>query len=893
MNILILGNGGRENVLKEKLALTKNDEIFIIDNKNFDDIYNFCLHKNINLVIPSNEEYLCSGIVDFLLEKSTLSNLKVFGPYKSQAKLEGSKLYSKNIMNNLNIPTPICKSILEYPYPSSNNISCLNSLDTGKELVLKYSGLAKGKGVFLPNTHEEFIENLESVKNLGNEGILIEERLHGTEVSVIAFCNGKKAFLMPQAQDFKRKNDNNEGLNTGGMGAISPVNVLSDSEIKSIQIYLDKLVTSFNYKGVLYAGLMKTNENIYFLEFNCRFGDPEAQVLLNLLDYTFNNLKQIILDCIDGKNLNLKWKNDKSIAVVLSHQNYPISKSKELFKINYNGKLDDDIFLYKSNVKTIDNNDYSDGGRVFTIVSVANNFYNSYKKIYNNINKISYQDCFFRKDIGYNYCINEIQYNNISNLAVLASGNGTSIEKLLKDKEQYIKIIITNNRDAKIIEKAKYYNIPFMYFNLGNKESYIKLINILRLFQIKIVLLSGFLKIVPDILFKEFYTINIHPSLLPKYSNKLGDYIHNKCIENKEFTSGCTLHRVNEIVDGGEILLQKQYILKKDENEFSLKQKIQDLENDIIFDFITKINSNQNENSKIEYSININESNELINDIKKINSEIGGFCAEYIYKNIKLAASADGCGSKLDLANKYDLIDDLGIDLVAMNVNDLIAGGAKPLFFMDYIAIDKFDREKCNRLIKSINKGCKIANCKLIGGETAEMQGIYLKDKFDLAGFAIGEVLFECPKKNKINNNCFLYGLESTGVHSNGFTLIRSILEKNNYNVDLEIIKSLLTPTKIYIEIFDILNKCNEIVGISHITGGGFEDNIRRILPDNCDFKLIDWEFPEIFKWIQQKAKLSKKEMLKIFNCGYGMVLITNKKLDLPNVNFIGHIINN
>ena len=211
-----------------------------------------------------------------------------------------------------------------------------------------------------------------------------------------------------------------------------------------------------------------------------------------------------------------------------------------------------------------------------------------------------------------------------------------------------------------------------------------------------------------------------------------------------------------------------------------------------------------------------------------------------------------------------------------MNVNDLLAGGAKPLFFMDYIAIDKMSKEKCNKIIKGINKGCELSKCKLIGGETAEMKGIYLKDKLDIAGFSVGEIIYDLPKKELMNDECILYGMSSSGVHSNGYTLVRELLETSYYSMN-----EILEPTRIYIELLELYEKYpNEILGVVHITGGGYEDNIRRVLPEGVNYELDEWEFPPIFKWIQKTSGLNREEMLKIFNCGYGMVIISSA--DLP-----------
>ena len=177
----------------------------------------------------------------------------------------------------------------------------------------------------------------------------------------------------------------------------------------------------------------------------------------------------------------------------------------------------------------------------------------------------------------------------------------------------------------------------------------------------------------------------------------------------------------------------------------------------------------------------------------------------------------DGCGTKLDLALKHSMLNKIGIDLVAMNVNDLYAGGAKPLCFMDYIAIDKMDKKKCTEVIEGIREGCKIAKCELIGGETAEMQGLYLINKMDLAGFVFGEYYINYLK-NEITKNCYLYGISSSGIHSNGYTLVRELLDKGHEYPIEEVMK----PTRIYTEILDLCYKYeNNILGVAHITGGG------------------------------------------------------------------------
>ena len=876
MKILILGSGAREKILYEKLS--NHHIVHILSISSFLDIEEFCIVKKFDLVVPSTENYLCHGIVNFLSSK--FPNLMIFGPNKYQAQIEGFKHFSKILMERLNIPTPpfIYFSTLKAVYRG-------NSIYDHKIFedlpVLKYSGLAAGKGVYLPKNKEDIPKNIIELFKLGDDGILVEKRLFGKEVSILAFCNGKEATLMPQAQDYKSIYDDNIGPNTGGMGAICPANILTNDELIVVKKYMDLVVKDLNYIGILYAGLIKTIDEFFFLEFNCRFGDPEAQVILNLLD---TDLSQIMLSCIKKEDLHIKWKSQSAAVVILSHVDYPISKLKEPVEIEYISDIDSSIKIYESNIINKDGINYTTGGRVLSMVSVSDTLQKSLGTIYNNIYKITYDGVYYRRDIGCNNTLSES--NNITNIGILASGNGTCIETLLKNGEGFIKIIITNKKDAGIINKAQIHNIPFFYVsqeNLTNTKYYERIVNIFRLYDIELVILAGYMKIVPDILFDEFFTINIHPSLLPKYGNLMDLGVHQQVIDNHELFSGCTLHKVTKDIDKGMILMQKQYKLQKNETIISLKQNIQELEKKCIFEYINIYN---NLKTKIKYDVNVIEGNEFIENIKSSISGIGGFCAEYTYKGIRLAASADGCGTKLDLANEYGKLDTIGIDLVAMNVNDLIAGGANPLFFMDYIALDKMNKYKCTDIIQGMLDGCRMANCKLIGGETAEMGGTYLKNKCDLAGFAVGEIKFDLPKKHLMDENCILYGIESSGIHSNGYTLVRKILKTADYKTT-PTIEEIMRPTEIYTNVSKLWELFPEnILGISHITGGGYHDNLIRILPSELYFKLEEWEFPPIFKWLQRESKLSRDEMLNTFNCGYGMVIISNKELHLEDIDF-------
>ena len=270
---------------------------------------------------------------------------------------------------------------------------------------------------------------------------------------------------------------------------------------------------------------------------------------------------------------------------------------------------------------------------------------------------------------------------------------------------------------------------------------------------------------------------------------------------------------------------------------------------------------------------------------KKLNN-IGGFGSiSSIPKNIKnpkIVACTDGVGTKIEIANLINKYDTIGIDLVAMSVNDLIVQGAKPLFFLDYISINKIDLRKLKSILKGILKGCEISECELVGGETAEMPGTYEKGKFDIAGFAVGIV----DKKNilnkkKIKKNDLILAVPSNGLHSNGYSLVRSLIKNKKINLKKNnfLKKELIKPTKIYVrEVINLIDN-NLINGCANITGGGIKDNVARIIPDKlCAEIFLNRIKPtKVFRWLKMN-KIKDREMLKTFNCGVGFCLIINPK---------------
>ena len=309
----------------------------------------------------------------------------------------------------------------------------------------------------------------------------------------------------------------------------------------------------------------------------------------------------------------------------------------------------------------------------------------------------------------------------------------------------------------------------------------------------------------------------------------------------------------------------------------------------------------KSQNSYKKSGVDISLANKLVKHISKLSKKnvkktndrykkdvIGGFGSLFDISNLKvknpvLVSCTDGVGTKIDLANKFKKFDTIGIDLVAMCINDLIVQGAKPLFFLDYIAVGKLNLSKTKKILKGIFKGCKLSDCRLIGGETAEMPGIYSNDKFDLAGFSVGIVSKnKVIDKKKVKTNNVVLAIPSNGIHSNGFSLVRSILKKNKIPKNLK--NEILKPTKIYSkEILKLANR-NFINAAAHITGGGLIENLLSSVPDNLtlNIDLSKIKILNIFKWLKSK-NISDSEMMKTFNCGVGFCIIVPKK-NVPKI---------
>ena len=416
MKIAILGNGGREHAITFSVSKSnKINKIYCIPGNagtneiaenvdieinDFKKIHSFIIEKKIDLVVVGPEDPLVNGIVDYL-EKF---KIKVFGPNKIASKLEGSKIFTKNICKNYNIPTAKFE-IFE------NKEDSKKFLKSAKyPLVIKADNLAAGKGVYICKNIDESFMAVEEIFN-GKFGvaknILFEEFLQGEEMSFFVISDGSTVKNFGTAQDHKRVSEGDKGKNTGGMGAYSPSRLISDILEKKIFnkiIYptlkgLSDLGTK--YKGFLYVGLMIVNNEPYLIEYNVRMGDPECQTILPTLE---TDIVEIFIACVKENlhEIQIKWSYKKSICVVLCSKGYPENYQKNIEIKNFEKiNLDKNNFLFHAGTKFQESKIYAIGGRVLNFISLSDEFETCRRNIHDNLKKLNWDNGFYRKDIGF------------------------------------------------------------------------------------------------------------------------------------------------------------------------------------------------------------------------------------------------------------------------------------------------------------------------------------------------------------------------------------------------------------------------------------------------------------------------------------------------------------
>lgn len=734
-HVLVIGSGGREHALAWALSRSPQiEQVYVapgnggttwpankgtglqpraacqnvpIDANATQELIAFAKDNAIALTVIGPEEPLATGIVDAF----QAVGLPVFGPSRAAAQLEASKAFAKAFMETHGIPTA--------EYATFTDLEAARSYvrNVGRPLVVKASGLAAGKGVLICDTVQDAEQALnqimiDQVFGTAGQQVVIEERLRGREVSVLAFCDGKRFVTMPIARDHKRALDGDRGLNTGGMGAFTPATDLSAPELAQIerqvlQPVLDGMAAQGSpYVGVLYAGLMLTSEGFKVLEFNCRFGDPETQVILPLLQTDFYD---VLVACIMGRlnQLEIHWSKKTCLTVILAAPGYPQSYPKGLpMAIHPHIKTLPDVIAFHAGTTIVHDQLLTAGGRVIGITAVANDLTDARQKAYAAVEYVRFDGMHFRRDIG---------------------------------------------------QSASRYAQSGVDIDAGQRAV-------------------------------ELMRVAVKATYNERVLSSIGNF-------------------------GG------------------------------LFD---------------------------VADLKQMDHPV-------------LVSSTDGVGTKTVVAATVGRWDGIGRDLVNHCINDIVVQGAHPLFFLDYVASDRLHPEMVAQIVSGMASACLEAGCVLIGGETAEMPGVYAQGAIDVAGTIVGVVeRGAIIDGSTIHVGDALLALPSTGLHTNGFSLARHALADLDWlayrdGLGMSIADALLIPHRSYLQPIQRLMAAGiDVRGLAHITGGGIIDNLPRILPNGLGaiVQMDTWPVLPIFKMIQAYGAVDRDEIFRVLNMGVGLIVV-------------------
>ena len=737
LNVLLVGSGGREHAIAWKLAQSPRlgrlwcapgnpgtaqfGENLPIRVEDMPGLVAAALAHHVDLVVIGPEIPLALGLADALREAS----LPVFGPGLAAAQIESSKVFSKAFMARHSIPSA------QYAAFTSFDLACQYLETIEAPVVIKASGLAAGKGVFLPESRQEAVAVLSDLLLTGSLGeagrsIVIEERLVGEEVSLLAFTDGSTVCAMPPAQDHKRLLEGDAGPNTGGMGAIAPTPAITQAQVEqAVREILQPAVAGLRaegapFVGVLYAGLMLTPSGPKVLEFNCRFGDPETQAILPLLD---SDLLVILQACAAGRLSPdlVSWKNCSCASVVLAAGGYPQGSAAGL-PISGLETARFNCVVFHAGTRLLSGQVVASGGRVLAVTAWAADLQHALDEAYAGVCQVHFLGMQYRRDIGAR-ALARLADQQLAAIHSSYAKSGVSID--------------AGNRAVQLMGAA------------------------------------------------------VRSTYTPAVLAGIGAF-------------------------GG---------LFSADSLTAMRRPV-------------------------------------------------------------LVASTDGVGTKVKLAAALGRYQSIGQDIVNHCINDILVQGARPLFFLDYFATSRLTPEITAEIVSGIAEACRAAGCVLLGGETAEMPGVYAPGEFDVAGTIVGAVEYDrILPSAQLQAGDLLVGLASSGPHTNGYSLIRQVfadvpMERVFPELGRPLGAALLEPHRSYLPLLaPLLDRPDcPIKGLAHLTGGGFIENIPRILPAGLGavIRRGSWPIPPLFRLIQSHGKISHAEMARVFNLGIGMLAVVS-----------------
>ena len=716
LNILVVGSGAREHALATKISESPRCANLHVTPGNagtpgtrhnvaatdINGIIALCNTNRVSLVVIGPEAPLAAGLVDAL----HTAGIAAFGPTQALARLESDKSYAREVAHLLNLPGPHCAT-----FKQGDETSALAwSAQFGADIVVKQSGLAGGKGVVVPNSANETTTAIREAIALGD--VVLEERLFGTECSLIALSDGNTSVAFPLAQDHKRIGEGDTGLNTGGMGAYAPAPVaFSADELHAM--FITPVINHFAsagtpFIGALFAGIMLTKDGPRLLEYNCRFGDPEAQVLLSLLD---SDIVELLLACTNGSlsSNHLVIRDGSALAVVLAAHNYPHPPRTGDIITNL-PTTNPMSSVFQGGTEVVNGQLVTAGGRVLTCVGVGQTLDEARTHAYATASRISFDGVQLRRDIAWR-----------APGATITSYASTGVN------------IDEGTRAVDLIKSS--------------------------------------------------------------------------------VAKTATSHVLRGVGAFGGAL-----------------------------------------------------------DVS--------FLKEFDYP--VLVGSTDGVGTKVELAARTGRIRGTGHDIVNHCVNDVLVQRAYPLFFLDYLASSHLNADNVAEVVGGMADACAAAGCVLLGGETAEMPGVYVDGAFDIAGTLVGvaerEQLLPLPT---IAAGDVLIGVASNGPHTNGYSYLRKLfawipMESQPVPLDRPLVEALLEPHRNYLPVLKDALNTEHVKALVHITGGGLPENMPRVLPEGigATINLGSWPMPPLFQLVSELSTLDTDELYRTLNMGVGMVVI-------------------